>query len=938
MKKRVVLFSVLIVFLFFMLLIQIANSQNQGLTSEEQKIIEAQLQLMQGKADYSLLNDLINGKGVSSKVLDYILINYLDKLYPSLLKSKPSDLDFLLSKSSFIEGYKKLSDQKKIELVLARDDKGEILFKTERLNKILPDFIESFKKISSDKKAEYFLNKDSKNNPLMDDNLKNQVWNSFDKATKDSTLLGISNKVLSDLYSKDEKFKDNQPRLEKVNIADKSKLKWEGNKLIGEKGGYIDFDDKGEKRLHPGMKELSYENSKFTGLFPNGRTLVFSEGTIGWKWEETKEGAEPSRDTYFIGKDGKRVGGNKGLQIGGINLEISSKNGEKSVIELNYNEKGETQILLYGNIMGTYLIGKDQNNNPYYLGINPEIFGERSDKYKSGDLKVETSEKEAISIKIDKDNILLVKNADIQTSGMGRFKTSNGEETALIGNYFNEPGIGIPSILGTAFSAVKSEVWGKLSEMAQNLLQDTVQKTSNLLVKLNSPLQTAFDLATAEKNVISGENLGTYVIPVLTKDEIEKRVIDKLAHPEYENFDYKGSNYIYVNNVKNELSPQAMKSKGEEIPWIVEKIGGSGIDVDLSSAYRSIDRLYASNNFGDKPITVHDGPSIITFEREKTYFNTVSLDRGLYENLEAVKPIDRIINTQDKSGPMWKIANSEQENKMYLYSIDRLQEGVIQSASQFISGSSSSGIKGRLIAKGVGLIYGGGMQITNAPLDEGTYPGDLNDPRVDIVTDPQRISYGGRRPGIAGRIADKMLEQQRASISVSTEMVSSQMSSTFEDTLNGMVESMGGESQFLTSMDYLGKMKATGVNLEQSLPGYSKLIDDFYYVYQNPEKFDETMNAISGAGQMSPGVPFTMTMNEGAFLGGEKIQGADPQVIRLIASSAIMNPQPATYSTPEEMQSKQGEGIKPTQSIVNYFNEMKSRVKDKKVAVMTPSS
>ncbi|VVB78163.1 Uncharacterised protein [uncultured archaeon] len=122
------------------------------------------------------------------------------------------------------------------------------------------------------------------------------------------------------------------------------------------------------------------------------------------------------------------------------------------------------------------------------------------------------------------------------------------------------------------------------------------------------------------------------------------------------------------------------------------------------------------------------------------------------------------------------------------------------------------------------------------------------------------------------------------------------MSERLIDSVGEAVQASGGINQFQQQMDSLKQLDGKTLEERQKiLPGYNNMINDVNYIWNNPGKVDETMNAIRNSPDLDRDVSLTLTMNDGAYIGGNKIAGTDPTVIRLIASGIVNGPDESKF-------------------------------------------
>ena len=236
------------------------------------------------------------------------------------------------------------------------------------------------------------------------------------------------------------------------------------------------------------------------------------------------------------------------------------------------------------------------------------------------------------------------------------------------------------------------------------------------------------------------------------------------------------------------------------------------------------------------------------------------------------------------------------------------------------------------------------MEIHNAPLDPDSYPGDNPKTEVEIAIRGERESFeewgGPIRRAIQRKvdsIGERMVSQQTMSESIPTSTIASEMSSLFVGNLGSQIQEMGGPAVFVSNMDRLrGILSDSTINPENLMPGYTNLIRDMNYIYNNPQAFDRTVQAIAQAGSITYGNSLRLTMNDGAYLGSTKIEGTDPVVVRFIASNAA-NPyhlQPSqVLSVPNQamaMKAQESSKPRPIYSITDYINSVKQKANEKK--------
>lgn len=873
----------------------ISQTQTTKTSEELEKEYQDALKALQEKGDkFSYYGDFLKLDPVNQAK---IITNNLNKLLPSLRSFSSDERNNLFKKySRELEAAfssSAIDPLVKVELYIGKDNKGQVLMKEDLKDKLFNPFLDAFKKLETAKKAELFYDKDKNSNPLIDSNYKNKIWQRLETAEQNSLLKGIINRAFKKLYFPFEST-GKLPELKDVSIdaSQVSSLKWQGNKLIGENGGYINFERDKNKLYDDSIDSrvigIRYSGDKFKLDYISGRSIIFSEGSMNF-------------DGRVIGKDGKIIGGKRELNLLYTKEGKPSAEGKNRIIEISYNQNGDAVFKLDGNdYENNFLRIKDVHGNSIMIGVNMHNLdkGNLADKHKP-------------IVRVDKDGIIWVKAGEVKTTGYGTYKVSNNQEIALLGNYFNEPGAGIRDVM----SRVQERISPKLREEIKEQFKSELKKGIDNLLQIEQ--------STGEKPGISdvvADALGkTYgymwgEISKTKKGETQMftESLQEISNPLYSQFAKEGKSYINIDVFKNEVK-STMGGKELTVPWVGVSIGSKGyVGADLISFYKNIDVL-SVNSQGKKGENVYvaDGASLFSFIGDKTYFNSRPINSETYLYGARTKiPIERIYNEQSQSKP-WKLDN-DRYGRFNLYTVDATTPRSFTKGNQYIT-----------LPFG-GIIYGGGMQIENPPIDPEAYPGDSKNTQIDIVVVGERIP--GTGIGRPGGIIDRKISQKASSSSMPTNHVANMMSGSVILTFNKFINQMGYEKvdNFMRLVDKISN--TPGVDPYQVIPGYDNSLMDYSYIWTHPDKVDSTMASLSSAGQIVRGTSVTLTMDRGMYYGGSRIQGTDPTVTRTVASAIVRAPLPSSYMDHREAQAKQGEmsATKRVYSLQNYLIAVKN--------------
>ncbi|MDP2925679.1 MAG: hypothetical protein Q8N99_04880 [Nanoarchaeota archaeon] len=803
-NNRIYIFVLIIIFLSFSIIAE--DSYNPDL---DKKVLEAIAQI-NTKGDNYKYSDF---QSLESGVKTELITENLNELMPLLRKSDISVFD----RKSFLKNY-------------------------------YEDILKGFdsEKFDSKKRAELFYDRDDKNTDILDDEAKNKLWIGIKESERELMLKDLINRAFETGKGYEGALDSGKPELKTVSLKDSDKIKWQGRRLIGEKGGSQDFDgdkiqaDSPSDSLHPNVVGFKYENGKFIEEFKTGREVSFSEGNLKWKKETNEKTKETTRHIYYSGKDGKIVGEKKGLSLS--YGAVDKTKGESSVIDIEYNKDGNVEFKMSGKPEQTYVAFKDQFNNQAKIGMSDNK--DADGNYKTGILEVRSGESLALS-----------GNSKVTTVGLGEHKVKEGNTLVLGGSYFDSTKEGFLII----DENLKKLVGEKTGEAFVTVLSKTLQEVTKKSI-FNAPMDSIKGAFKAGSEA--------------AKQEPDK-IIQGLISRKPESLK-SGESYLSINLYQDLLSKDAIlgKEKGKVYSFIEISAGGKGIDLDVTNSYAKINRIYIDNEFskaGDE-IFLKDGKSYIKFQGDKTFINNVGLSsKTNFYNLNTAVPIDKIVN--EKSDISWKIQKNSYDGKFDFFSTS-IQGSYVVKGETHVFGPRGGDILGTQIV------------VNNAPKDPNMYAGDFKDASVSIKAVGERIEGGIGRPG---GIIDKVISKQGAKQEVSTEVIAGEMSNLFISSIDKSIKESGGVGKFQSTMSEYANIKDYSTQeKEKIMPGYSNMIDDTHYIWNNPDKVDETFRAISNAqnyyGRLSRGNPITYTMDKGAYIGGNHIQGTDPIVVRLIAS------------------------------------------------------
>ena len=703
-------------------------------------------------------------------------------------------------------------------------------------------------KFGAEMRAELFYDKDTEKKLILDNSIRNKLWQSVNSDTMRSRLLkdSINRAYKTGNY-------EGSPELKSVNLKNSDKIKWDGLKIIGEKGGFQNLDNtnsdpsKPSDSPHPSMTSFSYENGKIKEVFSTGREIDFENGNLLWRKEVyDKATGATGRLIYYAGKDGKIVGETRGLGLGfGA---VDSSKGETSLIDISYNAKGDVDFKMSGKPEDTYISLKDQFGNRYHIGMSDKV--DSNGKPTEGILEVRKIKSGFLDS--SEEFLAISGNTKASTFGLGEIKARGNTPVVLGGSYFDNPGAGAIKI----DDRIKTEGEGKASKL-------------NVAGKALLGLGTGV-LSGNANDVSAGFSQGK-------SEETAKalqRLIDRTSPAVREGESYAGVNYFW-----DTLSKQAMDAAKQNInlPYIEYSMGGKSVELDVTNAYTKVNRIYASStsSIAGEDLVLKDGPSYVTFRQDKTFINSVNIDSSTnFVGLQTAVGIDRIVN--EKSKDSWKI----QENGYGGY--DFFNSGVV--GDSVVKEIDTADVRKR--GRNVGVVEVAEVSADNPPKDTSAYPGDYKDTIVEIAVIGERIE--GTGIGMSGGRVEQMVNSKAGETTISTLTVAGEFADGVIQTLGEAIQSSGGVENFQKQIDSLKQLEGkTTAEKEKILPGYSNMLADVGYVWNNPGKVDETFNAVKEAGEISKGVPLKLTMDNGAYLGNQPITGTDPTVIRLIASGVV---------------------------------------------------
>jgi len=393
-------------------------------------------------------------------------------------------------------------------------------------------FMQAFEKLTPEQQTRLFYDKTDTGELFLPDEEKNIIWNYLNQDEKQILLKEITNKFLKQTYKKlgdssaYPELKGQVPKIENININDPGNtLKWQGNKLLNQQGGYINLAT-GHDQIDPRTSSINYNGESFElGFLKDTKFFTYEQGTFAYNTEYPQG--------CVIGPDGKIIGGDKKLTF--LYGRSSEQDPAKISVEYLPQEKGkgegkETKYIaefsVSGDLEKSSLRTVDKYGNSVHLrqqgsskkgkfitkkvitgygglfGRRP-IYGYKKTWVPDKTPVKQTSQQPAI-IRVDENNMISVKGSQINTAGRGVFTSSEDNFQILAGNFFNEPEKGLRDLEAeiTEFAKdlfideVVQEYKSKLQELDENSAEyeKEIDKLSRYLIK-----NKANDLVTALK-------------------------------------------------------------------------------------------------------------------------------------------------------------------------------------------------------------------------------------------------------------------------------------------------------------------------------------------------------------------------------------------------------------------------------------------------------
>ena len=236
--------------------------------------------------------------------------------------------------------------------------------------------------------------------------------------------------------------------------------------------------------------------------------------------------------------------------------------------------------------------------------------------------------------------------------------------------------------------------------------------------------------------------------------------------------------------------------------------------------------------------------------------------------------------------------------------------GNSRGASQYIGG----------IFRAKPIYYVGGASATG-PRDRNVYAGNVEGAEVNFEVNP---SIQSRRRGPIRRL---ILGKVRQDASVSTQDIAYQLDENFRKTFAQEIAKSGGYDSFVSKMNMFNAIENKGINVKETFSSYFPndeydRISAVNYLWKNPDKYDETMQAISNAGSARYGVGFKLTGTDGAYLGSTKVEGVDTKILGLFVDGYFESKQPNQPTLTLIQAATRGDGSQypAPGSIATFFN------------------